>query len=225
MNSPSLTLPQKKSLASSFPPETLHILAPAVVALSVVAPMIFWGVPSALDLSNHFRFALPFYEALKSGHWYPGWLAESNHGFGDASFRFYPPGLYYLLSLARAITAGWYPAVVMTFAILSVVGALGAYFWAREFTSSSVAMWAGILYAAAPYHVNQLYQALLLAEFAGAAVLPFAFLFTERVCRHRRAQDIAGLATSYALLVLTHLPLAVIGSIALAFYALLRLDR
>src|SRR5262249_27250073 len=34
-----------------------------------------------------------------------------------------------------------------------------------------------------------------------------------------------GLAMSYSLLVLTHLPLAVIGSIALAFYALLRLDR
>ena len=57
----------------------------------------------------------------------------------------------------------------------------------------------------------------MLAEFAGAAVLPFAFLFVERVCRHRRRQDIAGLAVSFALLLLTHLPLAIIGSIALSF--------
>lgn len=201
------------------------MIAVASVAVAVILPMMFWGVPSALDLSNHFRFALPFYDALRSGHLYPGWLAESNHGFGDASFRFYPPALYYLLGLARAITGSWYAATFLTFALLSVIGALGMYRWAREFTSSETAMWAGVFYAVAPYHVNQLFQALLLAEFAGAAVLPFAFLFAERVCRHRRPKDIAGLAAAYALLVLTHLPLAVIGSIALAFYALLRVDR
>jgi hypothetical protein len=86
-------------------------------------------------------------------------------------------------------------------------------------------MWAAILYALAPYHVNQLYQAFLLAEFAGAAVLPFAFGFVERVCRRGRYRDVAGLAATYALLILTHLPLAVIGSLALAVYVLVRLDR
>src|SRR5438128_10513789 len=86
-------------------------------------------------------------------------------------------------------------------------------------------MWAGIFYSVSPYHVNQLFQAVMLAEFAGASILPFAFLFVERVCRHRRATDIEGLAAAYALLVLTHLPLAVTGSLALMFYALLRIDR
>ena len=225
MNSPSLTLLQKKSLTSSFPPETIHIVALIVVAFAVVAPMTFWGVPSALDLSNHFRFALPFYDALRSGQLYPGWLAESNHGFGDASFRFYPPALYYLLSAFRVVTGNWYVAMVSTFGTLSVLGAAGMYLWAREFTSSVIAMWAAIFYAVAPYHINELYQALLLAEFAGAAILPFAFLFAERVCRYRRTRDIAGLASAYALLILTHLPLAVIGSVALACYCLLRIDR
>ncbi len=105
------------------------------------------------------------------------------------------------------------------------MGAVGIYFWAREFGSSEMAMWAGILYSVAPYHLNQFFQAVMLAEFAGAAVLPFAFAFTERVCQRRRKRDVAGLAAAYALLILTHLPLAVIGSIALAVYALLRIDR
>ena len=225
MNSPSLTLPRKNGLASSFAPETIHVSAVTIAGLAVILPMIFLGVPSAPDLLNHFRFALPFYDALHAGRLYPGWLAESNHGFGDASFRFYPPGLYYLLALARTLTGNWYAATVCTFALLSMLGALGVYFWTREFTSSRNAMWAGIFYAVAPYHLNQLYQALLLAEFAAAAVLPFAFAFTERVCRHRRPKDVAGLAVAFAALVLTHLPLTVIGSIALAFYALLRIDR
>src|SRR5215471_6667330 len=153
MNSPSLTLLQKKSLASPLSPETVHILALTAVAFALVAPMIFWGVPSALDLSNHFRFALPFYDALRSGHLYPGWLAESNRGFGDASFRFYPPALYYLLAAARAVCGNWYFATILTFGLLSSGGAIGIYLWAREFASSSIAMWAGIFYAVAPYHV------------------------------------------------------------------------
>src|SRR2546430_10389609 len=143
-------------------------------------------------------------------------------GFGGAIFRFSPPALYYLLALARSVTGNWYVATASTFVILSMAGPLGVYWWAREFTSSNTAMLAGIFYAVAPYHLNQLFQALLLAEFAAAAVLPFAFLFAERVCRQRRARDVAGLAGAYELLVLTHLPLPVIGSVTPAPYCLVR---
>ena len=90
--------------------------------------------------------------------------------------------------------------------------------------SENLAVWAGIIYTVAPYHLNQFFQSFMLAEFAGAAILPFAFAFTERVCRDRRPRDIAGLAASYALLILTHLPLAVLGSIALLIYAIFRLN-
>jgi 6-pyruvoyl-tetrahydropterin synthase-like protein len=225
MTARSLSLSATRSFASSLSPETRHLIILVLVAIAIMGPMLFWGVPSNNDLSNHFRFALPFYDALRTGHIYPGWLAGANHGFGDASFRFYPPALYYLLALTRTLAGNWFAATVITFSALSVLGAVGVYFWAREFGSSELAMWSGILYAVAPYHLNQFFQAVMLAEFAGAAVLPFAFAFTERVCKRRRKRDIAGLAAAYAVLILTHLPLAVIGSMALAVYALLRIDR
>jgi len=225
MTARSLNLSATRSFASSLTPETRHLIILVLVAIAIMGPLLLWGVPSNNDLSNHFRFALPFYDALRSGHFYPGWLAEANHGFGDASFRFYPPALYYLLALTRTLAGNWYLATIITFSALSVLGAVGVYFWAREFGSSEMAMWSGILYAVAPYHLNQFFQAVMLAEFAGAAVLPFAFAFTERVCKRRRKRDVAGLAAAYAVLILTHLPLAVIGSIALAAYALLRIDR
>ncbi|HSP63748.1 MAG TPA: 6-pyruvoyl-tetrahydropterin synthase-related protein [Pyrinomonadaceae bacterium] len=225
MTARSLSLSATRSVASSLSPETRHLIILALVAAGTMAPMLFWGIPSNRDLSNHFRFALPFYDALRSGHFYPGWLADANHGFGDASFRFYPPALYYLLALTRTLAGNWYAATIITFSAVSAIGAVGVYFWAREFGSSEMAMWSGILYSVAPYHLNQFFQAVMLAEFAGAAVLPFAFAFTERVCRRRRKRDVAGLAAAYAVLILTHLPLAVIGSIALAVYALLRIDR
>jgi len=196
----------------------------AVASFLTIVPAILWGVPSNIDLTNHFRFAVPFYDAIAAGHFYPGWLAESNGGYGDPSFRFYPPALYYLLAAARLLTGNWYSATLIVFATLSTVAGLGMYFWARSILPSSSASWAALFYALAPYHLNQLYQATLLAEWAGSAVLPFVFGFVERVCNGGKRRDIAGLGITYGLLLFTHLPLAIIGSIALAVYALARIQ-
>jgi uncharacterized membrane protein (UPF0136 family) len=204
--------------------ERAAILTIVIVGVAAIVPMLFWGIPSGGDLPNHFRFVQPFYETIRNGHFYPSWLAESNYGFGDARFRFYPPGLYYLLALFR-FGASWYTTSLLTFAFLSTAGGLGVYFWARSSHSTNTAMWAGVIYAVAPYHLNELYQASLLSEYAACSVLPFLFAFVERVCRRRNNKDIAGLAASYALLILTHLPLTVIGSLSLAVYALILLRR
>ena len=225
MSSPATHISATKFSFAEFSPTKKSLLWVVIVSVALIAPALICGVPSNADLLNHFRFALPFHDSISSGQLYPGWLAESNYGYGDPSFRFYPPALYYLLSLARALAGNWYVGTLLTLTLLSTLAGLGMYFWARTILSESSAFWAAVLYALAPYHVNQLYQAFLLAEFAGAAVLPFAFAFLERVCRRGRYRDVAGLAASYALLVLTHLPLAVIGSLVLGLYGCLRIER
>lgn len=207
------------------PVEAKRIALVLAVSLVVVAPIFLFGIPSNRDLSNHFRFALPFYDAITSGNFYPSWLAESNGGYGDPSFRFYPPALYYLLGATRFVVGDWYIATQLTFAFVSILSGLGIYFWSKTVLPSRTAAWVSVFYALAPYHLNQLYQATLLAEWAGSAVLPFVFGFVERVCEHKRRRDVAGLAFTYALLVLTHLPLTVIGSVGLGVYALVRVRK
>ncbi|MBA3441423.1 MAG: hypothetical protein H0T92_16310 [Pyrinomonadaceae bacterium] len=197
----------------------------AAVGIMALLPAILLGIPDGPDIFNHYRFAVPFYDAILAGDLYPSWLALSNLGYGDPSFRFYPPGLYYLLAAFRLLTGDWHTASLWTFTLLSVVGGLGAYFWASAFVPRHLAMWAGVLYAFAPYRVNEIYEASLLAEYAGGAVLPFAFAFVERVCRTNRRRDTAGLAAAYALLLLTHLPLTVVGSLSLGVYGLLCLEK
>src|SRR4029077_18640471 len=86
------------------------------------------------------------------------------------------------------------------------------------------AVWAGALFIATPYHISELFTASLLAEYAAVCVLPFAFAFTERICRRGNRLDIAGLSTAYALLVLFNLPLTLIGSYSLLFYFVLTVD-
>lgn len=197
------------------------VLAAGVAAL---LPAAVFGIPDGADLRHHYRVALSLYESLREGNLYPGLVAWSNGGFGDFSQRFYPPVLYYLLAAARALTGSWYAGSLVLFALLSAAGCVGVYVWARLFVSRGAAAWGAALYAFVPFHLNELYNAAFLGQYAGGAVLPFAFAFTERVTRgDARARDVAGLAASFALLVLTHLPLAVIGSLSLLLYALLRI--
>lgn len=197
----------------------------AIVSMAALLPIMIFGIPNGADLPNHLRFALPFYEELQAGHFHPGWLAESNYGLGDLRFMFYPPGLYYLLSASRLLTGEWYSASIVTFGFLSIVGGLGAYLWARSICDPKIAMWAGILYTLAPYRLNELYQASLLSEYAACSILPFVFAFVERVSKRKNIYEVVGLGASYALLILTNVPVAFIGSIALAIYALLRVER
>jgi hypothetical protein len=204
--------------------EFRNLVIVASVAIAVLLPIIIFGIPNGADLPNHLRFAVPFYDSIQSGHFHPGWLAESNHGLGDPRFIFYPPGLYYLLSASRMLTGEWYSATVLVLLFLSVAGGLGAYFWARTIFNPNVALWTGVLYALMPYRLNELYQASLLSEYAACSLLPFVFCFVERIARRKSIFDIVGLGAAYALLVLTHLPTAMIGSIALVIYALVRME-
>ena len=202
-----------------------NILILLAASILVMLPVIIVGFPKGADLPNHLQFATSFYDALRAGNIHPGWLAESNFGLGDPRFVFYPPALYYLFAGTRFLTGAWYPAFVVSFVALTFAGGLGAYWWARTAFDQRLALGGAILFIIAPYHLNEFYQASLLAEYAACAVLPFLFAFVERICRRQSRVDLLGLAAAYALLLLTHLPLAVIGSIAITIYALVRIER
>lgn len=205
--------------------DTKPLLLIVVVSILALAPALIYGVPANRDLQSHFRMALSFKESFSHGDFYPGWVAEANNGYGDVSVRFYPPGLAFLLALTQSLTGNWYVTTLMIFTFLTLVGGLGTYEWARNFYAPRVAMWAGVFYIFMPYHINELYQSSLLGEYAAASVLPFAFAFTEKLCRDGGKRSIGGLAASYALLILANLPLAIIGSYALVLYLLLTTER
>src|SRR5262249_51308832 len=207
-------------------PEKLRHIMPVIAAgILALSPAILEGIPRGPDLWHHYRVALPFYDSIRNGTLYPGWNWEATGGYGDISFRFYTPAVYCALAIARLLIGNWYDASLLIFVLLSVTGGLGVYLWARTLLPGRLAVWAGIFYTFVPYHVNELFQSFLLPEYAAGAVLPFSFAFTELVSSRGRLRDVIGLSVSYAALVLTHLPLAVIGSLSLLVYALLTVQR
>jgi len=191
-----------------------------------MVPAYFWGVPNGADLTNHLRFVQPFYDSIGNGNLVPAWLAESNNGFGDARFRFYPPLLYYVLSLFRLVTGDWYVAMLAAITLFAFIGAFGVYLWSRQNLSPNTALIASILFAIVPYHLAQFYQASLLGEYAATAFLPYAFMYVERLITNESGKlvNIGALAVSFCLIILTHLPTMVIGSLSLAIFGLILID-
>lgn len=194
-----------------------------LAAFSLTLPIFINGTPKGNDLQQHFQFAVTFYNAILEGDFVPSLSTATNFGFGDVGVRFYPPLSYYAIAVFRMVTGSWHSAAAINFLFWFFLGGLGIYLWSREHFSDAASLAAAVAYMIAPYHVNEVYNASFFAEFAGAGVLPFCFLFVTRLCKNASPLNVACLAVAYAALVLTHLPTAVIGSAGLLIFALFSL--
>jgi uncharacterized membrane protein len=202
---------------------SLHLIILLFSGLLISAPILAWGVPDGPDLSMHIRVATSFYTSIQEGNLLPSWLAESNSGYGDPGVRFYPPVIYYLLSLFYAITGTWYLATVVLFTSLTIVNGIAVYLFARELLNPNLALLAGLFYSLSPFHVNELFQASLIAEYAAAAPFALTLCFIERIIKSNTPKHFLFLTLSFALLLLTHIPMALIGSVTLFIYTVVRI--
>jgi len=205
--------------------ERFYLAVACLVAVVAILPIAFFGIPDGYDLPQHFQFAQTYYDSLTNGDGFPSWSDKENFGYGGVGIRFYPPLAYYALAFARMLVGDWYNAAWLTFTFWMVLGCLGVYFWIRWWFSAKEAAIAACFYAIIPYHLSQLYIAFNYAEFAASAILPFCFAFLTRVFQRGKTSDVLGLSISFGLLLITHLPLGLIGSISLFVYALTLLQK
>lgn len=197
----------------------------AVFATLAMASSFYRGITTGNDYRQHFQFAHSISSSIVSHEFYPSFAYAANEGLGDVALRFYPPLTYYVLSVMEILSGNWYFAALSTFWLIFFIGGVGVFLLCREGMSREVSLAASAIYTFAPYHLNEIYNNFLLAEFGATAVLPFCFLFVARVCKQGGWRNCAGLAAAYGLLILTHLPLTIIGSITLALFALFMLER
>lgn len=196
-----------------------------LVAAAIMLPMAFMGIPDGYDLTQHIRFAAAYHDSILAGDFVPSWAANDNYGFGSIGIRYYPPLAYYVLAATKMLTGNWYDSFWINSFGWMFLGCAGVYYWSKEWLSGYHAAFAAVIYALAPYHTFQIYQAVLFAEFAAAGVLPFCFLFLTRICRRQRWTDAVLFGISFALLILTHIPSTIIASPCMAIYVVLLLDR
>ncbi len=203
------------------PKERSYLTLACFIAVAVIIPIAYFGIPEASDIPQHFKFAQIYYDSLTNGDGFPNWAGNENFGYSDVGIRFYPPLEYYFLAVAKIVVGNWYDATWLSFVFWMILGCSGVYFWANCWLSKTESAIAAIFYAVIPSHLNQLYQLYNgYAEFAATSLLTLCFAFITRIFQRKKSSDVFGLAICYALLILTHLPSTIIGSICLLIYSL-----
>ena len=207
----------------SWQRDVYALLIVALVSALALLPVAVYGLPNGADLWNHFRFALPFYEGIRAGDWYPGWLAESTPVLATHVFAStHPPCT--TSWLAVALTGDWYAGSIASMWCCQCLEALVP--TSGPGTSLRQRLRCGPrFFIASLLSLKRSVPGGTLIEYAACSILPFAFVFLECICRRKNTNDVFCLAAAYALLILTNLPIAVVGSLALAVYAMLRLER
>ena len=149
-----------------------------------------------------------FADQLRQGFLYPRWLPRSFDGLGTPVFYFYPPSSFYLTALFQLIGLPTYSALLAAFFVITAGGSIATWYWLRDWR---VRPWLGALFVlVAPYHLCDFYRRGALAETAAMALLPLlAIVLRRAAARHH----FGWLSAVFALLIMTHLPLALIASV------------
>jgi hypothetical protein len=200
---------------------TQHLVVGIVLAaLLITSHFLIYGIPNNDDSLFHFNFASAVYDSVSSASPYVSGQPKANNGYGAFAIRFYPLLAHYSLAAAYSITKSWHVAGFLFFWFWMSIGGIGVFLFAKEWLESKYAFLASMLYLFEPYHNVQINSLFAYAEFVASSVLVFCFLFTTRILKNGRTGDVLGLAISYSLLILSNIPITLIGSIALGVYAL-----
>lgn len=162
-----------------------------------------------------------FAAQLAQGELYPRWLLDGNFGGGSAAFYYYAPLPFYITAIPGLL----FPESTLSSQlawgewILIALSGIAFLLYARERFALSVAVVGAAIYMALPYHFEvNLWQRQDIGEIANYIWMPLILLYTDRIFDARRG--VVGLAVSYALLLLSHLPSALLFSICLGGYVL-----
>ncbi len=214
--------PARKVVQSKLFP----IVVIAAAGLVFTIPAIIYGIPVFSDdgVSHHAPWYIHFSMQLWAGDLYPRWLMGMNEGLGSPVFYYYPPVPFFLTSLLKPFFPGdlhgWHQ-LGLSASLALIASGFCAYLWLKDLTDRNSALLAAVLYMATPYHLAaDLYIRGSLAEYWAFVWMPLILFFTHKIVNGKKLA-VAGLAVSYALLLMTHLPTTLIFSpipICYAFY-------
>jgi len=201
------------------------VLVP-LLALFLVHPLIVYGCSCGHDFDFHL---LSWFEAatqISHGTLHPHWAYTAAWNAGEPRFVFYPPSSWYLGALlGLAFThlphiseaSAWSAApICFTWLALTLSG-LTIFRLAHRFAGPSAALIAAAIYIANPYMLFTAFERTAYGELLAAAWIPLLFdgILRKQVSAIR-------IAVPVALLWLTNVPAAIMGSYALALLAALR---
>ena len=186
--------------------------AAAAILLALAALLV--GPSLAATPMTHDSFwidyvwAKQFSGELARGEIYPRWLPDSFSGLGAPVFYFYPPLAFYAVALFDLGGASTYDALLIAFGAFFFLSGWGGYLLFRGQGLRPLA--AAAFLVVAPYHLMDFHLRGALAESAAIAILPFLAMGIRTM---RESGRWHGAAIAYAMLIMSHLPMALLASL------------
>ncbi|MBX3243902.1 MAG: hypothetical protein KF685_05550 [Acidobacteria bacterium] len=191
----------------------------------LMSPIALFGIPDNYDVMEHMRFAVTYSDALQNGDFPALWSEKDNFGYGGAGVRLYPPLTYILFSLIHVFASSWHLSLSILLFIGMSIGCLGVYRFCDEYYPNGFPLLAAFIYGIIPYHLFQIYQLFLLAEFMAAAFTPFVFYYGTRLVREGGIRNSLLFSLFFSLVVLSHIPSTIILSIALTVFLAIQIRK
>ncbi len=192
----------------------------AVITTIAVIPFFYIGedravgccggeMPITHDAWMHYNQMNAFARGLAAGRIYPRWDDATDKGYGAPTTSFYPPGVYYLTSLAYAVTRDWIRTWMLSYWLISFAAAWAMYCYARRHLTRNAAWLTIAAYTIAPYHLLNQYQRGAQSELLSFVWMPLCLLFAERLMEEgEKLRAALGLAASYGAFLWSHPPTA-----------------
>lgn len=183
-----------------------------VIAAASIGPLALVGLPesfasSGQDAGDALLFLHGFAAEFSQGVWWPRWLFGGNRGFGSPAFMFYPPLAYWVATGAqKALHLDGADALVLSAILWRVGASILAYLWLRTWMRPRAALFGTALFSLHVY--NMLVDPLIgftYAEMAGSCIMLLGLM----AAGSRRV--LVWVPAAFALLTVTHLPLAVMA--------------
>lgn len=192
-----------------------------VLSLLLILPHFLKDYRVGHDILYHLNWNALFQKQFFQGDLYPRWLFEMNGGRGSPVFYFYSPLPYYVSAIFSLIITGakisWFSLGACHIFALTV-SCCGMFRLLRFYTSVKTAYLITLFYLLFPYHlIVDLYMRFAFAEFFAIAIIPYLFIYTYQLAQYEPHAAVK-LGTAYCLLILSHIPSALLISPFLMLY-------
>ena len=212
--------------SEAAPSDRSGLLLIPLAAFVAVLPLILHGCSCGHDFDFHLLNWMESARQFSQGNLHPHWAFSPAFNAGEPRFVFYPPLSWYLGALLGLLlthlpgvtqAAAWTATPICFTWIALAASGLTMYRLARAYGSQRAALLAATLYLANPYILFVAYERTAYAELLAAAWIPLLFgaILAGKVTTPR-------IALPVALLWLTNVPAAIIGSYALALLGAIR---
>jgi len=196
-----------------------------LVALFACAPLLLEGAVDGHSIEYNLVWLKHFSAQLGAGDLYPRWLMGMNRGAGSPVFFYYAPLPFYLTSLG----VGLFPQLSLNVQLavgewlLIALSGVAFFTYARRHVAVLAAAIAAAVYMLLPYHFEvDLWLRQDLGELTVYIWMPLILRCTEQIFESStfNRNAVIGLAVTYAALMFSHLPTALLFSLCIGIYVL-----